>query len=1202
MDTQKAFDVLKIEVTKDEARIRAAYRDKLVSVNPEDNPEGFKRLREAYEEALVFARRREEDGAKDMQEDPVGLFLKKLEDIYSSLSRRLDPKEWEQLAREDVLDDLDLGEDAKWGLFSYLAKYYRMPARNWQILDRAFGIAQNEQEFKEHLNKNFVDFMLWKISDGEGSGDFTYERFSGEDRADYDAFLDHFDTLRNLMGQETAEDGKAWKREMEQEIAFLESLHISHPWFEMEKAKARLLMGDPENAEKAVRALWEKERDDLYMLLAGADILRRCGCEDEAAFAYEDALKKENLSDERIYTASVNLAEYYLKQEKLLEAREHALRSRRTYNTQLSNDLLDRVNEKLIDLYIGERAESLTDEEGRRLAWCLIQSNRSGEGWEFFKTHPVLEADTAECHWAKTVMALENGLAQEAAEQARQWRACILRECAATPTGENGAVVNEEAAIETSQRRAAAEEENRLSGEDGFHLAQSFKMEGRALQLIYNELEDKESEDAKRLYGAAMAAFDEAVLRQPEEMDFLMSKMLFLRDVHDYEQMAALCERMKELDDQFFWAYFYGQEAYEGLGRAQEVVDAFYDAKRIYAGKVEIYERAVKVFLAYRQYRDAKHIIDQAEEAGVNSFYLMLKKLEILRRMVTDAATLKEADAYAAQVIAEFEEKKAPDEQLAEAYLQRCFIQDDSRAKAFQSVDGIEQWAKRAVALDDNNRTRYFLGRFYLEYRDDAKRCYEHMKICERRGLDFAWMYFYIARCHEEFEQWEESLKYFKLAAQKDPEESDFKWRVVWRLRWKFNQTSQLEYCREALKYLEEQNEKFGETPRELWQASDLHAGLREYETALAEIGRALEHSPLSRNWGQKGFLLDMLKRPEEAFPCYEKGIAIDLEKGKDYAYGYTRIFEYFCEMRDYAGGLDWFVKTLGQLQTEKQRRKNLDRIKYFYIRQKRYDEALHVIEELYGGTKLTEYAGNSWEREGERITDLLDLYEYYFSPEDLEQKNLEAAALLEGEAADSLEESFEGKRRAYMELGYSYANYLLDDENGLFYFRKALEQIERQGEDADQSEYRTALEEIMKCLYRLGKADQTEPYRRRFLESVAKDYEDCSELGKTLEEMYAGAFGSERLHLYHMFCLCYYGGDAEAARSYAAQMECSKWCQWCRRTDCSEIWECRGLLALYDGKHQEAVQLFKQAMACATKGNSDVQRELRRLKKMGFE
>ena len=49
------WTILGIEQTKDLEAIKAAYRERLKMTNPEDNPEGFKELRSAYEEALAYA-------------------------------------------------------------------------------------------------------------------------------------------------------------------------------------------------------------------------------------------------------------------------------------------------------------------------------------------------------------------------------------------------------------------------------------------------------------------------------------------------------------------------------------------------------------------------------------------------------------------------------------------------------------------------------------------------------------------------------------------------------------------------------------------------------------------------------------------------------------------------------------------------------------------------------------------------------------------------------------------------------------------------------------------------------------------------------------------------------------------------------------------------------------------------------------------
>ena len=61
MDKKLSFQILGLSETKDEEKIRQAYLSLLKVTNPEDDPEGFKRLRESYEEALRFAGQREEE-------------------------------------------------------------------------------------------------------------------------------------------------------------------------------------------------------------------------------------------------------------------------------------------------------------------------------------------------------------------------------------------------------------------------------------------------------------------------------------------------------------------------------------------------------------------------------------------------------------------------------------------------------------------------------------------------------------------------------------------------------------------------------------------------------------------------------------------------------------------------------------------------------------------------------------------------------------------------------------------------------------------------------------------------------------------------------------------------------------------------------------------------------------------------------------
>mgnify|MGYP001110857999 CR=1 FL=1 len=61
MQKEEIFAILGVDETKDERALKNAYRQQLMHTNPEDDPEGFKRLREAYEAACDYAANEEEE-------------------------------------------------------------------------------------------------------------------------------------------------------------------------------------------------------------------------------------------------------------------------------------------------------------------------------------------------------------------------------------------------------------------------------------------------------------------------------------------------------------------------------------------------------------------------------------------------------------------------------------------------------------------------------------------------------------------------------------------------------------------------------------------------------------------------------------------------------------------------------------------------------------------------------------------------------------------------------------------------------------------------------------------------------------------------------------------------------------------------------------------------------------------------------------
>ena len=152
------FNTLGIEATKEEKKIKKAYRARLHAVNPEDDPDGFKRLREAYEEALKYARQKEEEPENP---SPAEEFISRCEQLYKDFYRRIDEQEWEKLFSEDICISLESGEEVRQRFLVFLMENFRLPSPVWKkILPAAVKSlsSQGIRTYAAHLNgKNVYD-------------------------------------------------------------------------------------------------------------------------------------------------------------------------------------------------------------------------------------------------------------------------------------------------------------------------------------------------------------------------------------------------------------------------------------------------------------------------------------------------------------------------------------------------------------------------------------------------------------------------------------------------------------------------------------------------------------------------------------------------------------------------------------------------------------------------------------------------------------------------------------------------------------------------------------------------------------------------------------------------------------------------------------------------------------------------------------
>ena len=139
MEQYLIWKVLGIEETDDEDMIRQAYREKLSGVNPEEDQAGFMRLREAYEQAIEYARGQQEQ-SDDMEElkngDEVDRFIYRIYKMYEDIEKRRNPAKWLEAFQDEVCDGLD--SEVPERLLVFIMSHHYMPMAVWKAIDDKF--------------------------------------------------------------------------------------------------------------------------------------------------------------------------------------------------------------------------------------------------------------------------------------------------------------------------------------------------------------------------------------------------------------------------------------------------------------------------------------------------------------------------------------------------------------------------------------------------------------------------------------------------------------------------------------------------------------------------------------------------------------------------------------------------------------------------------------------------------------------------------------------------------------------------------------------------------------------------------------------------------------------------------------------------------------------------------------------------------
>ncbi len=214
-----------------------------------------------------------------------------------------------------------------------------------------------------------------------------------------------------------------------------------------------------------------------------------------------------------------------------------------------------------------------------------------------------------------------------------------------------------------------------------------------------------------------------------------------------------------------------------------------------------------------------------------------------------------------------------------------------------------------------------------------------------------------------------------------------------------------------------------------------------------------------------------------------------------------------------------------------------------------------------------------------ERIEDVLDIWLIYKGTIDKEYLTLyEDAKKLAAQAWK--DESADPKDRALVLHNLGECCFYQGNrwEEAYTYFKKAYQLVQK---DKEYKYYRNLVNSLMTVCYWMGDLEQAKTYAEEYKERLENSYKGCEKLHKSIEELMTIPAPDSRQNLYNLFCYAYYTGQYERARGYLELMCGRNMCFWCDEKDCTELWEAKGLMALYDNKEAEAIEAFHTSNRC---------------------
>lgn len=838
MNRGEIFAILGIGETDDKELIRSAYMEKLSVTNPEDNPEGFKMLRNAYDEALALADKREDN-------TPVGMWLKDVEKCYNNFDMRCDRWAWEEIFDDEVCTDESCFEDAREAFLGFVMDNSFLPTFVFEMAIEKFKIEADYDELCEAFPQGFIDFML-----RHGNG-FNFELIKAENGGEADLACTMWFDRRNAVAEgkkevvfeldekysqmnvlmpyysaDMAIDFSKENREKAEEILKeLEYCVGNDAYITAGCAKAYINMGDKYNAARLCDIVEEKYPQNFVIKVVRADILASEGKYAEAKKAYENLYDKSN--DPEIF------------------------------------DKLRELNKKLI-----ETLKSDTVEEKLELGWCYYQNEMNDELMELMDSfEPENEKDVAMYYNLKSRALLAVNRNGEALVCVEKWRDALKKQKTDNDKDEND-----------RKRRMV------LSAFFG----------ARCLRILSGNNKDKEREYLEK----ALEYANETTVceEEPVVLQLLIERAVIFYELKRYDDAVAITTEILERDKNCVPAYIVRQEANFEKRNAGAVIEDYRNILGL-VPDLQIglpYALTANVFWAYDRRDEALAIVKKAEDNKATSDYLSYSKASFLRYMAEGEKDTRATLETLLAIEAKPEEERTDfnrDRTIA-LYEEICFAYMDLKEwdKADAAID-------KAINFEPENIERYRikLDIYRQSENDNAfKKCLGQLKKMYPKN---PFVYYEQAKAIEENER-QRAINLYKKVIKLSEDYRDVNKRLMNLYQRDYLETFNYKYFKDALKYADKTVELLPYAKSYL-DRGILYMNAGQAENAEKDIKKSIELDDeyiVAYEW--LGDCLRVQEKHTEALENYKE--AYNMAKGNgnfypvnDYALGCEAAREY---------------------------------------------------------------------------------------------------------------------------------------------------------------------------------------------------------------------------------------------------------------------------------------------------------------------